>query len=59
MGGFAEFERHDGLGLADLVRRGQVSPEDLLEAAIERVETRNPIVNAVVAKLYDHGRTMI
>jgi amidase len=59
MGGFAEFERHDGLGLADLVRRGQVSPEDLLDAAIERVEQRNPLVNAVVTKLYDHGRKAI
>ena len=59
MGGFAGYERHDGLGLADLVRRGEVSPEELLTAAIERVEARNPAVNAVVMPLYDHGRRAI
>ena len=32
--GFAEYERYDGTGLAELVRRRQVSPSELLEAAI-------------------------
>src|SRR5262245_978116 len=59
MGGFAGYERHDGLGLADLVRRGEVSPEELLTSAIERVEARNPAVNAVVMPLYDHARRAI
>src|SRR5207244_7040659 len=47
------------LGLADLVRRRKVSPSELLEAAIERVEARNGIVNAVVLKLYDDARRAI
>ena len=34
-------------------------PTELLEAAIERVEARNPAVNAVVMKLYDYGRQAI
>jgi len=59
MSGFADFERHDALGLADLVRRGKVTPADLLDAAIDRVEARNPLVNAVVIKLYDYGRRAI
>ncbi len=59
MRGFADFEQYDGLGLADLVRRGKVTPGELLEAAIERVEARNPTVNAVVMKLYDYGRKAI
>ena len=59
MSGFADYEQFDALGLAGLVRRGTVTPEDLLEAAIERVEARNPRVNAVVMKLYDHGRRAI
>jgi Asp-tRNA(Asn)/Glu-tRNA(Gln) amidotransferase A subunit family amidase len=42
MGGFAEYEQYDALGLADLVRRKEVTPSELLEAAIERVEARNP-----------------
>jgi amidase len=57
--GFADYERYDALGLADLVRRKAVSPEDLLDAAIERVEARNPAVNAVVMPLYDYGRKAI
>ena len=50
MSGFADYERHDALGLAELVRRRQVSPSDLLEAAIARVEARNPKINAVTSR---------
>src|SRR5215831_17227372 len=57
--GFADYEGYDALGLADLVRRKEVSPEELLEAVIERVEARNPAVNAVVMPLYDYGRKAI
>jgi Asp-tRNA(Asn)/Glu-tRNA(Gln) amidotransferase A subunit family amidase len=59
MRAFADYEQYDALGLADLVRRGKVTPGELLEAAIERVEARNPAVNAVVMKLYDYGRKAI
>ena len=50
MSGFADYERHDALGLAELVRRRQVSPSDLLEAAIARVEARNPKIDAVTSR---------
>jgi amidase len=59
MSGFAEYEHYDALGLADLVRRRQVTAEELLEAAMARVEARNPSVNAVVMRLYDYGRQAI
>ena len=59
MSGFADYEQYDGLGLAELVRCGEVTPSDLLEAAIERVEARNPAINAVVMKLYDYARKAI
>jgi amidase len=59
MNGFSDYERYDALGLADLVRRRQVSAEALLDAAIARVDGRNPSVNAVVMKLYDYGRQAI
>ncbi|HEX7810967.1 MAG TPA: amidase [Burkholderiales bacterium] len=59
MSGFAEYEKYDALGLAELVRNKEVAPEELLEAAIERVEARNPAVNAVTMKLYDYGRKAI
>jgi len=54
-----DYERYDALGLAELVGRRQVTADELLDAAIERVEARNPAVNAVVMKLYDHGRKAI
>src|SRR4051812_41294235 len=55
---FAEYAHFDGLGLADLVRRGEVSPGELVEAAIERIERRNPVLNAVVHKAYDEARAV-
>ena len=51
-----EFERYDGLGLAALVRAGEVTATEVLEAAIERIEARNPAVNAVVARMDDQAR---
>ena len=55
----ADYERYDGLGLAELVRRKEVTPEEVLEAAISRIEARNPAVNAVVARLYDDARAAV
>ncbi len=45
----------DGLGMAALVRDGEVTPLELLDDAIERVETVNPQVNAVVRTFTEHG----
>ncbi len=59
MGSFVEYEQYDALGLADLVHRKEVSSNELLDAAIERVEARNPSINAVVMRLYDYGREAI
>ncbi|MFN8523089.1 MAG: amidase [Chloroflexota bacterium] len=59
MAGFREYEAYDGLGLADLVRRREVTAEELLDAAIDRIEARNPIVNAVVARRFDRAREEI
>ena len=59
MSGFAEYESYDALGLAALVRTGEVGATEVLEAAIARVEARNPAVNAVVTKLYDHAAQAI
>jgi amidase len=56
---FKEYDRYDAVGLAQLVRNGEVTPEQLLEEAIARVEERDPAYNAVVNKLYDQGRDAI
>jgi len=52
----SEYGRLDGLGLADLVRRREVTPAELLEEAIARAERVNPRVNAIVTPLYEQAR---
>lgn len=44
---FNEYSSYDGLALAGLVRRGDVSPEDLLETAMALTELINPEINAL------------
>jgi amidase len=51
-----EYENYDGLGLAGLVKKREVSATELLDAAIERIERHNGKLNAVVYKAYDEAR---
>lgn len=44
----AWYEEHDALGLANLVRRGEVSHVEVLEAALRRVAARDDRVHSVV-----------
>jgi amidase len=53
---FADYERHDATGLADLVRGRQVHPLELFEAASRRLEALNPRLNAVVYPDLDRAR---
>jgi amidase len=46
----------DGTAQADLVRRKEVKPIELVDAAIERIERLNPTLNAVVTPMYDEAR---
>ncbi|MBV9420526.1 MAG: amidase [Alphaproteobacteria bacterium] len=55
---FAEYADYDGLGLAHLVRKGEVTPLELLEEAIARSEKQNPKLNAIVYKAYDEARAV-
>jgi Asp-tRNA(Asn)/Glu-tRNA(Gln) amidotransferase A subunit family amidase len=45
----------DGLGLAAKVRSGEVSAVELVETAIQRIETHNPSLNAIVAKAFEQA----
>jgi len=47
---FADYSRHDATGLAELVRKGEVSAAELLETAIARRDAVDPIINAVVQR---------
>ncbi|CAO3360635.1 amidase [Azospirillum melinis] len=53
---FPEYERYDAIGLAGLVRHRAISPLELIEEAIRRIELINPAINAVVHTLYDEAR---
>jgi amidase len=46
----------DATAQADLVRRGEVSPKELLEAAIARIEAVNPKLDAVIRTRFDAAR---
>jgi amidase len=56
MATISEYDKFDGLDLAALVRRREVSPSELLEEAITRVERVNPRINAVIRPLYEDAR---
>ncbi len=53
------YEDHDAVGLGELVAKGDVSPSELLDAALERVETLNPKLNAVTMLREDVARRLI
>lgn len=46
----------DATAQAELVRRGEVSPSELVEEAIARIEKVNGDLNAVIVPLYDKAR---
>lgn len=52
-----DFEWLDATAQAELVRRGEVTPTELVEAAIARIEARNPAINAVITPRFDQART--
>src|SRR6187399_2945063 len=56
MSSFKEYSDYDAIGLAELLKRGDVSPLEVTESAIERIERLNPTLNAIVHKLYDRAR---
>jgi amidase len=51
-----DLARLDATAQAELVRRGEASPAELVDAAIDRIEVANGELNAVIHKLYDEGR---
>jgi amidase len=53
MSQLSEYSRYDGFGLAALVRRGEVTPRELADAAFAAIERLNPKINAVTMLLHD------
>jgi len=51
-----DYTSYDATGLADLVARKQVKPEELLEAALQAVSKVNPKLNAVLQTLPERAQ---
>lgn len=47
---------HDGVALADLLRRGDVSRQEVVEAAIARAERVGPRLNAIASRRFEAAR---
>jgi amidase/6-aminohexanoate-cyclic-dimer hydrolase len=56
---FREYGNYDAVGLAELVRKKQVSAGELLDEAIARTAKVDPQINAVVVKHYDYAQRQI
>jgi amidase len=51
-----EYDQYDAVGLANLVRGGQLSAREVLEEAITRAEAVNPALNFLAHRAYDVAR---
>jgi amidase len=56
LGEHDEHDDHDATALAELVRRGEVHPRELVEEAIARIEALDPRLNAVIHRQLDRAR---
>ncbi len=56
---FPEYDHLDGLALAALIRDGEVSSTEVLDAALARIQSRNPSLNAVVRVLDEAARRQL
>ncbi len=56
---FKEYGSYDAVGLAELVRKRQVSASELLDEAIARTTKVDPKINAVVVKHFDYAQRQI
>lgn len=48
-----EYKQYDALGLAELIRKKEVTAKEVREAAIREIELKNDKLNAVIHKMYE------
>lgn len=56
---FDDYAKLDGIAMAELLNRGEISAETLLELAINRADAVNRALNAIIHPLHDHARKQI
>ena len=49
---------YDAIALGELIRKREISPGELLDSTIQRIEKVNPKLNAVIHKMYDQAREL-
>ncbi|MYA73216.1 MAG: amidase [Acidimicrobiaceae bacterium] len=54
----SELARVDAVGLAELVRSGEISPRELIDDTIDRIERIDPQINAVIQPSFDKARAI-
>ncbi len=52
-----ELANMNAIALADLVRKKEVKPIELVEETISRIEQLNPQINVVTTRMYDQARS--
>lgn len=55
MAGFPDLNMLDGVAQAELVRRGECTAKELVEAAIDRIEEVDAVLNAVTIRRFDEA----
>lgn len=55
---WSELAFMDATAQAELVRRRQVKPIELVDAAIDRIQRLNPTLNAVITPMYEEARAI-
>ena len=55
----ADYRAHDAVGLADLIRRREITASEALEAAIARAQAVNARLNAINLPLYEQARASV
>lgn len=59
MSGINEYPELDAVAMAELVSRGEVTADELLEAAIARAEAADPVLNAITHRFDDLARDAV
>jgi len=55
----SEYAAFDAVGLAELIRAGDITAAELTETAIETIRDRNPAINAVIDTYFDRARDIL
>ena len=55
MEGF-DYKSYDGLGIADLIKKKEIQPKEVLTEAIHTIEKHNPQLNAVINRFYEKAK---